>query len=245
MKTMSTAIMAAGKGTRMKSDLPKVLHKLNNRSMVHYVIDLAEKIRSEKIVLIVGHKHELVREECSGRYVEFALQSPQLGTGHAVQMTESAFTEYDGDILVLSGDVPLLTETTIRSLIDEHQRSEATATLLTADLDDPFGYGRVVRNSDDSVKEIVEHKDADPDQLKIKEINVGIYIFDSKSLFAALKSVKNDNAQGEYYLPDVVPMFIDQGKIVKAVKALSFEETKGINTIDQLKEAETILNSRS
>lgn len=245
MKKISTAIMAAGKGTRMKSDLPKVLHTLNDRSMVHYVIDLAEKIQSEKIVLIVGHKHELVREECSKRKVEFAIQSPQLGTGHAVQMTEAAFKGYDGDILVLSGDVPLLTEKTIRSLIAEHQKSSATATLLTADLEDPFGYGRVIRNADDSVREIVEHKDANPDQLKINEINVGIYIFDSKSLFKALKSVKNDNAQGEYYLPDVIPMFINQGSTVSAVKSVSFEETKGINTIDQLKEAETILNSRS
>ena len=245
MRKMSTAIMAAGKGTRMKSDLPKVLHKLNGRSMVHYVIDLAEKINSEKIVLIVGHKHEMVREECSSRRVEFAIQSPQLGTGHAVQMAEPSFNGYDGDILVLSGDVPLLTEATIQSLINEHQENKATATLLTADLDDPFGYGRVIRTSDDTVKEIVEHKDANPDQLKIKEINVGIYIFDARSLFKALRMVKNDNAQGEYYLPDVIPMFIKEGKVVKAVKANSFEETKGINTIDQLKEAETILNSRS
>lgn len=244
MRKMSTAIMAAGKGTRMKSDLPKVLHKLNNRSMVHYVIDLAEKINSEKIVLIVGHKHEMVRDECSSRKVQFALQSPQLGTGHAVQMTEPVFDGYDGDILVLSGDVPLLTEKTIRTLVAEHQKSAATATLLTADLDDPFGYGRVIRNSDDSVKEIVEQKDASPEQLKINEINVGIYIFDAKALFKALKNVKNDNAQGEYYLPDVIPMFIADGKKVNAVIADSFEETKGINTVDQLREAETILNSR-
>jgi len=245
MKKISTAIMAAGKGTRMKSDLPKVLHKLNERSMVHYVIDLAEKIKSDKIVLIIGHKKELVEKECGGRNVKFALQDPQLGTGHAVQMTGPAFADYDGDILVLSGDVPLLTEKSIRALIAEHQKIDATATLLTADLDDPHGYGRVLRDKDGSVESVVEHKDANDEQLKIKEINVGIYLFDSQSLFKALKAVKNDNSQGEYYLPDVIPMFIEEGNSVRAVKSESFDETRGINTIDQLKEAETILNSRS
>ncbi len=244
MKKISTAIMAAGKGTRMKSDLPKVLHKLNDRSMVHYVIDLSEKINSEKIVLIVGHKKELVEEECKSRKVEFAVQSPQLGTGHAVQMTEAAFENYDGDVLVLSGDVPLLTEKSIRALIDEHQKTNATATLLTADLDDPSGYGRVMRDAGGSVECIVEHKDASVEQLKINEINVGIYLFDAGHLFKALKAVKNDNSQGEYYLPDVIPMFIADGLTVRAVKSESFDETRGINTIDQLKEAETILNQR-
>jgi len=244
MKKMSTAIMAAGKGTRMKSDLPKVLHKMNGRSMVHYVIDLAEKINSEKIVLIVGHKKELVEEECKNRKVEFAEQSPQLGTGHAIQMTEPEFNGYDGDILVLSGDVPLLTEKSIKALIKEHKKTKATATLLTADLDDPFGYGRIIRSSDDSVEGIVEHKDASENQLKIKEINVGIYLFDARHLFAALKNVKNENSQGEYYLPDVIPMFIENCLDVRAVKSESFDETRGINNIDQLKEAETILNER-
>lgn len=244
MKKISTAIMAAGKGTRMESDLPKVLHKLNDRPMVHYVIDLAEKINSDKIVLIIGHKSELLKNECSKRNVEFVLQAPQLGTGHAIQMTEAAFVGYDGDLLVLSGDVPLLTEKSVLALIKEHQKNNSTATLLTADLDDPFGYGRVIRDVDGSVKSIVEHKDANESQLKIKEINVGIYLFDSKSLFKALKSVKNDNSQGEYYLPDVVPMFIENGLSVRAVKSESFDETRGINTIDQLKKAETILNSR-
>lgn len=244
MKKISTAIMAAGKGTRMQSDLPKVLHKLNDRPMVHYVIDLAEKINSDKIVLIIGYKSELLKNECSKRNVEFVLQAPQLGTGHAIQMTEAAFVGYDGDLLVLSGDVPLLTEKSVLALIKVHQNNNSTATLLTADLDDPFGYGRVIRDVDGSVESIVEHKDANESQLKIKEINVGIYLFDSKSLFKALKSVKNENSQGEYYLPDVVPMFIENGLSVRAVKSESFDETRGINTIDQLKKAETILNSR-
>jgi len=245
MRIMSTVIMAAGKGTRMKSDLPKVLHKLNNRAMIHYVIDLAEKISSQKIVLIVGHKNELVEKECGTRSIEFALQKPQLGTGHAIQMTQNNFEGYDGDILVLSGDVPLLTHSTISNLIEVHQQANASASLLTADLNDPYGYGRVIRKTDGSVLSIVEQKDADAEQLKINEINVGIYIFDSNHLFEALKKLKNNNAQGEYYLPDVIPTFINQGLKILAVKAASFEETKGINTVEQLKEAETILNNRS
>jgi UDP-N-acetylglucosamine pyrophosphorylase len=245
MRKMATAIMAAGKGTRMKSDLPKVLHKLNGRSMIHFVIDLAKKINSEKIVLIIGHQKELVEKECANRKVEFAVQSPQLGTGHAIQMTENTFTGYDGDILVLSGDVPLLTEVSIRNLINHHQQTRVKATLLTAELENPFGYGRVIRDKKGAVESIVEQKDASAEQLQIKEINVGIYIFDAVTLFEAIRKIKNNNAQREYYLPDVIPLIIQQGLTVGAVKSQSFDETRGINTIDQLKEAETILNSRS
>ncbi len=244
MHTLSTVIMAAGKGTRMKSDLPKVLHKINNRPLVHYVIDLARALNSEKIILIIGHKRELVKEACAGLPVDFAVQEPQLGTGHAVQMTEPFFEGYHGDILVLSGDVPLLTEATLSELVKVHQQNNAFATLLTSELTDPTGYGRVLRDSSDSVHKIMEHKDATEAERAINEINVGIYIFKSADLFAALKQVTNDNAQGEYYLPDVISIFIEQGKKVLAVKTKNFDETRGINTIAQLKEAETILNQR-
>ncbi len=244
MHTLSTVIMAAGKGTRMKSDLPKVLHKINNRPLVHYVIDLARALESEKIVLIVGHKRELVKEACAGLPVDFAVQEPQLGTGHAVQMTESFFKQYHGDILVLSGDVPLLTKATLSELVQVHQQNQAFATLLTSELEDPTGYGRVLRDANDAVYKIVEHKDATEAERAINEINVGIYIFKSADLFAALKKVTNDNAQGEYYLPDVISIFINEGKKVLAVKTKNFDETRGINTVDQLKEAETILNQR-
>ncbi len=244
MTALATVIMAAGKGTRMKSDLPKVLHPLNGRAMVHYVIDVAEAVGSQKTILIIGHKKELVEAECANRAVTFAVQSPQLGTGHAVQQTEPQLKDFTGDILVLSGDVPLLTAGTIQKLIHTHQESGATATLLTARLDDPSGYGRILRDANGLVDSIVEHKDATPEQLKINEINVGIYIFKGPALFAALKKVKNDNAQGEYYLPDVIPLFLADGKTVNAEIAESFDETRGINTIDQLKEAEAILLRR-
>lgn len=244
MSALATVIMAAGKGTRMKSDLPKVLHKINNRPLVHYVIDLALNLHSEKTVLIIGHEKEMVKEACEALDVEFASQDQQLGTGHAVQMTAPQLKDYDGDILVLSGDVPLLTRETLQLLIDNHRKSAATATLLTSELDDPTGYGRVLRDGNGFVEKIVEHKDANEEELAIKEINVGIYIFDSKKLFGALRNVKNDNVQGEYYLPDVIPMFIHGGNKVTAVLTPNFDETRGINTVDQLKEAEIILSNR-
>lgn len=245
MNSLVTVIMAAGKGTRMKSDLPKVLHKINKRPMVHYVIDLAEAVRSERIVLIIGHKKELVEQACSGMPVDFVYQLQQLGTGHAVQMTEPLLHDFNGDILVLSGDVPLLSKNTIDHLIKEHAQSGAVATMLTSELDDPTGYGRVLRDGSGFVLKVVEHKDASAEELAIREINVGIYIFRAQDLFAALKKVDNNNVQGEYYLPDVIPLFIADGKKVKAVKTPNFDETRGINTVDQLKEAETILAGRS
>lgn len=245
MDNLVTLIMAAGKGTRMKSDLPKVVHKINNRPMVHYVIDLAEELESQKIILIIGHKKELVEHACADMGVSFAVQEPQLGTGHAVLITEPYLQNYNGDVLVLSGDVPLLTYETLLSLKEEHQKEDATATLLTADLENPTGYGRVMRDGAAYVKKIVEHKDADEEELKVKEINVGIYIFKSKPLFRALKMINNDNAQGEYYLPDVVPIFLSDENKVRAVKTPHFNETRGINDVHQLKTAETILKKRS
>ncbi len=244
MPDLATVILAAGKGTRMKSDLPKVLHKINCRPMVHYVIDLANELNSHKIILIIGHEKELVKQACNELDVEFAIQEPQLGTGHAVQMTEEQLKNYSGDVLVLSGDVPLLTSATINKLVQVHQDNKATATLLTSDLDNPDGYGRIIRGTDNSVQNIVEHKDATEQERAVKEINVGIYIFKSAELFRALKMVKNDNVQSEYYLPDVISIFISENKKVFAVKTANFNETRGINDISQLKEAETILASR-
>jgi UDP-N-acetylglucosamine pyrophosphorylase len=245
MSHFSTLIMAAGKGTRMKSDLAKVLHKINNRPMVHYVIDLAKRINSEKIVLIIGHQKETVRETCKNLNVEFVVQEKQLGTGHAVAVTESHFKNYTGNLLILSGDVPLLTYETLQNLVQTHANSDAIATLLTAELDDPTGYGRVIRSKEGPVSRIVEQKDANQDELKVKEINVGIYMFKSQPLFETLKLIDNDNAQGEYYLPDVVKIYVDRGEKIIAQLAANFDETRGINNVDQLKEAETILQKRS
>jgi len=236
--------MAAGQGTRMNSDLAKVLHLINGRPLVHYVIDLALGLGSEKTVLIVGHQKEKVKKLCAHYPVQYAIQDQQLGTAHAILQTSEILSTYKNDLLVLSGDVPLLTEITLEKLITTHQDSEAIATLLTANLEDPTGYGRIIRNPDGNVSKIVEHKDATANELKITEINVGIYIFKTIPLFENLILVKNNNSQGEYYLPDVVKMYVDRGDKVVAQMAENFDETRGINTIDQLKEAETILNTR-
>jgi len=241
---LATIILAAGQGKRMKSDLPKVLHPIDGKPMVHYVIDAAEVIGSEKIVLIIGHKKELVEESCKGRKVDFVTQAKQLGTGHAVMQTAPLFNNFKGNILVLSGDVPLLTPNTLNSLIKIHQAENPLASLLTTEMDDPTGYGRIVRNSNGFVQKIVEHKDADAATLQIKEINVGIYIFKSEQLFQTLPLLKNDNNQGEYYLPDVVKIYVDRGEKVAAVLTPDVEDTHGINNIQQLKRAEQIILSR-
>ncbi len=244
MKSFSTLIMAAGKGTRMKSDLAKVLHPLMGRPMIHYVIAIAKSLGSERIVAVIGHQKEKVRTQLADENIEFAVQEPQLGTGHAVMQAESYFDGYDGTLLVLSGDAPLLKEETIRQLLQLHETERATATILTAVLPDPTGYGRIIRRSDGSVQKVVEQKDAGDAEKSVKEINSGIYVFSSSPLFAALKNVRNDNAQKEYYLPDVIPIFLANRQKVCAMTAPDFLEISGINTIEQLEEAETILTQR-
>lgn len=244
MWQLATIILAAGKGKRMKSDLPKVLHPINGRPMVQFVIDVAEEIGSEKIVLIVGHKRELVMQATKDRTVEYAVQTEQLGTGHAVLQTRPFFADYDGNILVLSGDVPLLRAQTLQRLIEIHKKESPLATLLTAEMENPSGYGRVVRNRMGFVKQIVEEKDASPEIQRIKEINVGIYIFRSKPLFETLPLLKNDNRQKEYYLPDVLKIYVERDEKIAAVLSSDVDETHGINNLQQLQQAERILRRR-
>ncbi len=243
--SLAIVIMAAGKGTRMKSDLAKVLHALNCRPMIHYVLDTAFALNPEKIVLIVGHQADAVREATNFYRIDYALQSPQLGTGHAVMQAESALNNFEGEVLVLSGDVPLTNAETLMELLKVHREKKAVATVLTATLEDPTGYGRVIRGEQGDVLKIVEHKDASPAELAIKEINSGIYAFNKQKLFDALKQISNDNAQGEYYLPDVFKIFFSKGERIAAVTATNFDEIRGINTPEQLKEAEAILLSRT
>ena len=244
MKDMATVILAAGKGKRMKSDLPKVLHPLNGRPMIHYVIDIAEEIGSKMTILIIGHKKELVMEATKDRKVVYVTQEQQLGTGHAVLQTKPYFIDFKGSVLVLSGDVPLLRAESLKKLIEIHNRDNPLATLLTAEMDDPSGYGRIIRNDQGFVKQIVEDKDASKDIKKIKEINVGIYIFDSASLFETLPLLNNDNSQGEYYLPDVIKIYVERKEKVAAVLTADVEETHGINSMEQLIHAEQILSNR-
>jgi UDP-N-acetylglucosamine diphosphorylase/glucosamine-1-phosphate N-acetyltransferase len=244
-----TVIMAAGKGKRMlNDDLPKVMHEVTGKPMVDHVVDLALKIGVPPVIVIVGFRREMVMEHLSGIYgqsVTFAIQAEQLGTGHAVMQTEELLKGFDGDVLVLSGDVPLLTALTMQNLIDSHHSTGAAMTVLTAKVDDPTGYGRIIRLPDGSVDRIVEHKDATADEMAVDEINSGIYVFKRKELFDALRHITPENSQHEYYLTDVFGYFVHHGMRVSAVLAKHFDEIRGVNTVSQLKEAEAVLKSNS
>ncbi len=233
----AAVIMAAGHGKRMKNpDKAKVLYEVGDKPMIGHVLDLANACYASPIVVIIGHQRESVREylDTFDGNIITCVQDPQLGTGHAVMQAQSVLEQYDGDVIVLSGDVPLLQKSTIDNILNVHRQTGAFVTVLTAELPDPTGYGRVVRREDGSVEKIVEHRDATPEERKIHEINSGIYVFKSKDLFNALRKVKPDNAQGEYYLTDVFAIFRREGKRISAVVADDHEEINGVNTIEQL-----------
>ena len=228
----------------MKSDLPKTLHKLAGKTLLAHVVDAARAVEPEKIVVITGHKKEMVQEAFRDQGVEFCLQEPQLGTGHALAQTEENFAGFSGPIIVLSGDVPMLKSTTIKSMLDTHQEQNAVVTLLTCELDDPGRYGRIIR-SDGKVIANVEAKDATDEQLLIREINAGIYVFDAGFVYPALKRIGNNNAQGEYYLTDLIAIAVDEGRQVAAVKADNPNEIAGINTEAQLAGMEIIMEQEA
>lgn len=245
MKPLGVAIMAAGKGTRMqRKDVPKVCNVLNGRTLIEYVVDQARQLNPDRIVVIVGHMREQVIRAVAGDDVRFVVQEPQLGTAHAVEMTRPEFTDFDGDILVLSGDAPLLQKTTLEKLIHTHRSENFSATMLVAEAPDPTGYGRVIRTAEGLFDYVVEDKDATPEQRQIAEINSGIYVFDAVKLFSNLTKVGNDNAQKEYYLPDVLSFLKAQGEHVAVESAETFSEIHGINTVEHLQEAERILAKR-
>lgn len=240
--SLAIIIMAAGKGTRMKSDLAKVLHKANGRPVIEYVLEKSVRLKPEKIVLIVGHQAEKVKAATSNYPVEWAVQEPQLGTGHAVMQAEGHLGSFQGNILILSGDAPLVNISTLRSLIDRHRRENAAATVLTACLDDPSGYGRIIRHgSSNIVSRIVEQKDASPEELLVNEINSGVYVFRASTLFSALKQITKANAQGEYYLTDVFSLCFGKDEKVCSFQTAFADEIRGINTVEQLREAEKLL----
>lgn len=241
---LGIVILAAGKGARMKSDIAKVLHQLAGRPLIHYVIEQTRGSQPEKTVVVIGHHREAVKAALAAYPVETVVQEPQLGTGHAVQQAELQFDSFGGDILVLSGDVPLLRQETIAELVRVHRETESVITILTALLEDPAGYGRVVRNRDGAVQKIVEQRDATPAELTLNEINTGIYLFKSELLFARLHALQPDNAQGEYYLTDVVVMATKEGLPVQAVIAADPLEIEGVNTVEQLQEMERNYLSR-
>jgi UDP-N-acetylglucosamine pyrophosphorylase len=235
--------MAAGKGTRMKNpDLAKVLYALNGRPMIDYVVDQALQLEVAKTVAVVGWQKDAVIEHLiqAMKPVVCVEQSPQLGTGHAVMQAERELNGFLGDVLVLSGDVPLLTHGTLDQLVRHHRESGASATVLTTILEDPTGYGRIVRTESGAVSAIIEQKDANEEQRLIREINSGIYVFDRRTLFDGLRHITPDNAQKEYYLTDVFSYFWKHDLPIAAVIAGDPTEVQGINTLDQLEEARAI-----
>ncbi|GAW91657.1 bifunctional UDP-N-acetylglucosamine diphosphorylase/glucosamine-1-phosphate N-acetyltransferase GlmU [Calderihabitans maritimus] len=239
---VSAVVLAAGKGKRMRSRLPKVLHKVAGKYMVEHVLEALRGAGVKNIILVLGHEAELVKEKVA-RDVEVAYQREQLGTGHAVMQAKALLPGDGEDVLVVCGDTPLLTAQTLKELIERHQENRAAVTILTSILPDPTGYGRIVRGPDGKVIRIVEEKDATPEEREIREINTGTYCFRQEELLSALEEIRPDNAQGEYYLTDTIDILIRRGLTVEAVQG-SAEETLGINNRVQLAEAEKILRKR-
>lgn len=236
-------ILAAGQGSRMKSKLYKVLHPVAGKPMVGHVADQLEEMSLDKIVAVVGHGAEKVKEYLGGR-VEYALQAEQLGTAHAVQQAQSLLMGEEGTTVVVSGDTPLLTAESLNAAFDDHEKNQAKVTVLSAQVEDAFGYGRVIRSADGSLDRIVEEKDATDEERLIKEINTGTYFFDNQALFESLDKVKNDNAQGEYYLPDVIEILKEQNEKVGAYSIDDVSEALGVNDRKALSQAEMLMRKR-
>lgn len=239
----SAIVLAAGEGTRMKSDKPKVVHKVLDKPLIRWVVDAAQDAGISHIVSVLGHKSEqvlpLVQDDTTVVY-----QEQRLGTADAVAVCESSMQGKQGSLVVLTGDSPLITAETITSLIETRETLDAAVVVLTMEMQDPFGYGRIVRNTTGGIERIVEEKDCFEEQARITECNSGFYCFDIQTLFDGLKRIKNDNAQGEYYLTDIIEICNEEGKLVAAVKAEDSTECLGVNSRSQLAEATKLMQIR-
>lgn len=245
-RPLSIVILAAGKGKRMNNpNLPKVLVELDSKPLLVHVLDQAQKLHPNKIAIVVGHMKEKVIDHVgslSWNNIEFVNQDEQLGTGHAVDMARPTLENFEGDTLILLGDVPLLRYETLQKFITKHVESSADLSVLSATTIDPTGYGRIVRDSESNFLKITEHKDCTEEELKVDEINSGIFCVNNQKLFSALSRVSNNNAQGEYYLTDIVELIKNDGGNVFAEPAASFDELQGINSMDDLERAEKYYN---
>lgn len=244
MPPLAIIIIAAGKGTRMRSALAKVLHPLAGRALITYVLDVATSLVPQRLVVVVGHQAEAVRQLGAPYGAICVLQEPQLGTGHAVAQAEPVLADFPGDVLVLYGDVPLLQPTTLRALWDTHRCQQATVTVLTAYLENPTGYGRIVRDAAGRITRIVEERDASETDKTVREINSGVYCLQAPFLFAALRRVGRHNAQGEQYLTDVVAVAVADQHRVAHVTVADAQEILGVNTPAELAHLETLLRQR-
>ncbi|MCA9099885.1 MAG: NTP transferase domain-containing protein [Planctomycetales bacterium] len=239
-------VMAAGKGTRMKSDLPKVLVPVVGRPMIHYVLDALTAAGVSRMVVVVGYRAELVRDELAGRAgVEFADQTEQLGTGHAVMMCREALVGHDGPVCVVAGDSPMMRADSLAALLDEFDRSTPACLLGTADKDDPTGLGRVVRDAAGNFAAIVEEKDASDEQRRITEVNLSCYVFNNRDLFFALDRLTTDNVQREYYITDCPAILLESGRSVQALKVLKPTEALSINTMEELAIVEQAMRGKA
>jgi len=243
MNKVKAVILAAGKGTRMKSDLPKVVHKVMGKPMAEYSIEAAKAAGADEICLVVGYMADEVKKEVKSDVV-YRIQEEQLGTGHAVKCAQD-FIGDDGDTIILCGDTPLIKGETLKKLADHHREHGNAVTVLTAIIDDPTGYGRIIRDSEGRFVKSVEHKDADDEERKSKEINSGMYMFNSKALSEALGKITNNNVQGEYYLPDALTVIKDMGLKADAMSISDASEIAGVNTPEQLAEAEAVMRART
>lgn len=231
----AAVILAAGKGTRMKSDLPKVLHTIKGKPMIQLVVETLQSLHFDKIIVVIGFKGEMVQDALKNHNVNFVWQHEQNGTGHAVMMAKEELAGFSGNTLIALGDVPFLSGGTIKRLIDVLENSDSKASCLSAIVAEPKGYGRIIRDGNtEYLKEIVEAKDATEEQLKVDEINTGTFCFDNKTLFDSLEKIGNDNSQGEYYLTDCVKVLYDNEMPVSVVVAEDPDEGEGINSIEQL-----------
>lgn len=238
-------ILAAGKGTRMDSDLPKVCHEVGGRAMVCAVVDACRAAGCGRIIVVVGYKQELVREALREFDVEFAVQDEQLGTGHAVQCAKDALAGFGGDVFVLCGDGPLIHASTLETVLTRHRSQGAQGTLATSVIENPDGYGRIVRDGSGGFVSIVEQKDATPEQLAIREVNPSYYCFDAGSLFDALARVERNGSSGEYYVTDVPEILLGDGGRIEVIDAVPPEDVLSINTGEDLREVDRIYRSRT
>jgi bifunctional UDP-N-acetylglucosamine pyrophosphorylase/glucosamine-1-phosphate N-acetyltransferase len=245
-RPLAAIILAAGKGTRMNSDLPKVVHRVADRPMVWWVVEAVRRAGAERIVLVIGHGADAVRAIFEGddADVEYVVQEEQLGTGHATNCCRGVLGAFEGDVLVLAGDGPLIRTGTIETMRRRHVETGAAATLATSRIPDPTGYGRIVRDAEGAFEAIVEHKNATPAQLAINEIYPSYACFDARQLFETLDRLEPNELTGEYYVTDVPIILRAGGKRVELVDAVDPEDVLSINTLEQLAEVDEILTTR-